>query len=51
MNVVEATTHLGVIQTADPGDTTLSPKLQSHLADLPRYASAATKAISLSHQN
>ena len=50
-NVVEATTHLGVIQTADPDDTTLPPKVQSHLAHLPRHASPATKALSPSHQS
>ena len=48
---MEASTHLGVIQTTNPEDTTLSPKLQSHLAGLPRYASPATKALSLSHQS
>ena len=48
MHVVESTTHLGVIQTTNPEDTTLPPKLQSHLAHLPRYASPATKALSLS---
>ena len=51
MQVLEATTHLGVIQTANPEDTTLPPKLQSHLAHPPRYASPATKALSLSHQS
>ena len=51
MHVVEATTHLGVIQTTNPDDTTLPPKLQSHLAHLPRYASPATKALSLSNQS
>ena len=51
MQVVEATNHLGVIQTANPEDSTLPPKLQSHLADLPRYASPATKALSSSHQS
>ena len=51
MQVLETTTHLGVIQTANPEDTTLPPKLQSHLAHLPRYASSATKALSLSHQS
>ena len=35
MHVVEATTHLRVIQTTDPEDTTLPPKLQLHLALLP----------------
>ena len=43
MQVVEATTHLGVIQTAIPEDTTLPPKLQFHLAHLPRYASPAPR--------
>ena len=47
MNVMEAGTHLGVIQTADPNDTTLPPKLQSHLAHFPRHASPPTKALSL----
>ena len=51
MQVVETTTHLGVIQTANPEDTTLPPRLQSQLAHLPRYASQATKALSLSHQS
>ena len=51
MNVVEATTHLGVIQTADLNNTTLPPKLQSHLTHLPRYAPPATEALSLSHQS
>ena len=51
MQVVEATTHLGVIQTASPEDSTLPPKLRSILAHLPQYASPATKALSLSHQS
>ena len=51
MQVVEANTHLEVIQTANPEDTGFAPKLQSHLAHLPRYASPATKAPSLSHQS
>ena len=51
MQVVKATTHLGVMQTANPEDTALPPKLQSHLAHLPRYASPATKALSLSNQS
>ena len=51
MQVMEATTHLGVIQTANPEDTPLPPELQSHLAHLPRYASPATKTLSLSHQS
>ena len=51
MQVVTTTTHLGVIQAADPEDATLPPKLQSHLAHLPRYASPTTKALSLSHQS
>ena len=51
MHVVEATTHLGVIQTTNPEDTNLPPKLQSHLAHLPQYASPATKALSLSDQS
>ena len=51
MQVVEATTQLGVIQTANPENTTLPRKVQSHLAHLPRYASPATKALSLSHQS
>ena len=46
-----ATTQLGVIQAANPEDATLPPKLQSHLAHLPRYASQTTKALSLSHQS
>ena len=40
-----------MIQTADPNDTTLPAKLQSHLAHLPIYASSATKDNSLSHQS
>ena len=51
MQVVTTTTHLGVIQAADPEDATLPPKLQSHLAHLPKYASPTTKALSLSHQS
>ena len=51
MQVAETTTGLGVIQTANPEDTTLHPKLQSHLAHLPRYVSPATKAFPLSHQS
>ena len=51
LNVVEATNHLGVIQTAGADDTTLPPKLQSHQAHLPRYASLVTKALFLSHQS
>ena len=51
MQVMEATSHLGVIRTARPEDTTLPPKLQSHPAHFPRYASLGTKALSLSHQS
>ena len=51
MQVVTATTHLVVIQAANPEDATPPPKLQSHLAHLPRYASPTTKALSLSHQS
>ena len=51
MNVVASVTHLGEIQTADPGGSTLPPKMQSHVAHLPRYASPATKAITLSQQS
>ena len=51
MRVVETTTHLGVIQAANPEDTTLPPKLQSNLAHLPGYVSLTTKALSLSHQS
>ena len=51
MQVVETTTHLGVIEAAIPEDTTLPPKLQSHLAHLLRYVSPTTKALSPSHQN
>ena len=51
MHVMEATTHPGVIQTTNPEDTTLPPKLQSHLAHLPRYAFPATNALCLSHQS
>ena len=49
--VLTTTAHLGVIQAANPEDATLPPKLQSHLAHLPRYASPTTKALSLSHQS
>ena len=51
MQIVTTTTHLGVIQAANPEDATLPPKLQSHLTHLPRYASPTTKALSLSHQS
>ena len=51
MHVVEATTHLGVIQTTNPKDITLLPNLQLHLAHLPGYASPATKALSPSLQS
>ena len=51
MQVVTTTTHLGVIQAANPEDATLPPKLQSHLAHLPRYVSPTTKALSLSYQS
>ena len=51
MQVVTTTTHLGVIQAANPEDAILPPKLQSHLAHLPRYVSSTTKALSLSHQS
>ena len=51
MQVVTTTTHLGVIQATNPEDATLPPKLQSHLAHLPRCASPTTKALSLSHKS
>ena len=51
MQVVTTTTHLGVIQAANPEDATLPPNLQSHLAHLPRYESPTTKALYLSHQS
>ena len=51
MQVVTTTTDLGIIQAANPEDAALPPKLQSHLAHLPRYASPTTKAHSLSHQS
>ena len=51
MHVVEATSHLAVIQSTNSEDTTLPHKLQSHQAHLPRYVSLATKALSLSHQS
>ena len=51
MQVLTTTTHLGVIQAANPEDATLPPKLQLHLAHLPRYASPTTKALSLSRQS
>ena len=50
MQYVTTATHLGVIQAANPEDTTLPPKLQSHLTHLPRYASPTTGALSLYHQ-
>ena len=51
MQLVTTTTHLGVIHAANPEDTTLPPKLQSHLTHLPRYASPTTRALSLSLQS
>ena len=51
MQVVTTTTHLGVMQAANPEDATLPPRLQSQLAHPPRYASPTTKALSLSHQS
>ena len=51
MQVVTTTDDLGVIQASDPEDATLPPKLQSHLAHLPTYASPTTKALSPSHQS
>ena len=51
MQVVTTNTNLGVIQAANPEDAGLPPKLQSHLAHSPRYASPTTKALSLSHQS
>ena len=51
MKVVEATTHLGVIQTADPDDASLTPKVQLHLVHPSTYPSPATKALSLSHKS
>ena len=51
MQVVTTTTLLGVIQASHPEDATLPPKLQSHLAHLPRYASPTTKALFLSGQS
>ena len=51
MHFVEATTHLGVIQTTNREGTTLPRKWQSHLAHPPRYTSSATKALSRSHQS
>ena len=51
MQVVTTTTYLGVIQATNPEDATLPPKLQAHLAHLPRYASPTTKALSLSHRS
>ena len=50
MQVVTTTNRPGVIQAANPENTTLPPKLQSHLAHLPRYTSPTTKALSPSHQ-
>ena len=40
-----------MIQASNPEDTTLPPKLRSHLPLLPRYASSTNKALSLSHQS
>ena len=40
-----------MIPTANPEDTILPLKWQSHPAHLPRDASLATKALSLSHQS
>ena len=51
MQVVTTTTHLGVILGTNPEEATLPPKLQSHLAHCPRYASPTTKALSPSHQS
>ena len=51
MQVVTTTMHLGVIQAANPEDTTLPPTLQSQLSHSARYASLTTKALSLSHQH
>ena len=51
MQVVTTTTRPAVIQAANPGDATLPPKLQSHLAHLHRYVFPTTKALSLSHQS
>ena len=51
MQVVTTTTHLGIIQATNPEDATLPPKLQSHLAHLPRYASLTTKTLYLSQQS
>ena len=48
VQIVTATNRLGVVQAANPEDTTLPPMLQSHLAHLPRYASLTTPALSLS---
>ena len=51
MQVVTTTTHLAVIQAANPEDATLPPRWHSCLAHLPRYASPTTKALSPSHQS
>ena len=51
MQVVTTTTNLGLINAANPEDATLPPKLQSHLAHLPRYVSPTTKSPSPSHQS
>ena len=51
MIIVEATSLLGVVQTANPDDATLPPKLQSQLARLPRYASPPSKALALSQKS
>ena len=51
MQVVMTTTHLGVNQAANPEDAIHPPKLQSHLAHLPKCASPTTKALSPSHQS
>ena len=45
MRVVTTTSHLQVIHAANPEDTSLPPRLQSHLTHLPRYASPTTRAL------
>ena len=50
LNVVEATTLLGVSQTADCDDISPPAKLQSPPANVHPYASPPTKALTLSHQ-
>ena len=51
MNALEAGTQSGVIHSANADNKTPPPKLQSHMANIPRYATSATKALRLSPQS